>query len=218
MIPVSLYIVDNCLLSRVTNSIYFSKSDDYPSFETFEDISDFNVSHNDNIKIIISDLIFPGLNGIEEIKNIKRKYPDAKIIIYTANEDANSILASLSNGASAYISKRKTCDLKSTIEKVLRNEFYMDLRMASDTFSAMSNFNYDNIKQIEENQRLKDCLTKREIEVLKLLADGKTNTQIADAIVISANTAKAHVGSIFSKLSVKDRVQAAVKAIKANIL
>ena len=68
-----------------------------------------------------------------------------------------------------------------------------------------------------ENKKMKKRLTDRELEVLKLLIDGKTNSQIAREIIVSTNTAKAHVGNILTKLSVKDRVQAAVKAVRAGI-
>ena len=68
-----------------------------------------------------------------------------------------------------------------------------------------------------ENKNITNTLTAREMEVLKLLIDGKTNSQIAQEIIVSINTAKAHVGSILTKLSVSDRVQAAVKAVRANM-
>ena len=75
----------------------------------------------------------------------------------------------------------------------------------------------NDLENLYENKNLKNSLTARELEVLRLLIDGKTNSQIAQEIIVSINTAKAHVGSILTKLSVNDRVQAAVKAVRANM-
>ena len=77
--------------------------------------------------------------------------------------------------------------------------------------------NIDDLENLYENKQLKNILTARELEVLKLLIDGKTNSQIAREIIVSTNTAKAHVGSILTKMHVTDRVQAAVKAVRANM-
>ena len=77
--------------------------------------------------------------------------------------------------------------------------------------------NMNDLENLYENRKIKNNLTAREMQVLRLLIDGKTNSQIAQEIIVSTNTAKAHVGSILTKLSVKDRVQAAVIAVKANL-
>ena len=84
-------------------------------------------------------------------------------------------------------------------------------------FASIPAPNIKDLENLYENKRLKNSLTERELEVLKLLIDGKTNAQIAKEIIVSTNTAKAHVGNILTKLSVTDRVQAAVKAVRANL-
>ncbi len=219
MIPVNLYIIDGCLLSRMTNEMYFAKTNNGYSCKTFDNIRDCSHAINDcGSKIVISDTDINGFTEIDEIKSLRTKHPDAKIILYSSNENTENILTFLACGACAYVFKRERKKLAYTINKVLENEFSMNLRTAKQLFSCIPCHNFNNAEILRENQKIKNCLTEREIEVLKLLTDGKTNTQIADAIVISANTAKAHVGSIFTKLSVKDRVQAAVKAVRANIL
>lgn len=217
MTPVTLYLVDSCLLSRISNNIYFSKNKSY-QYKIFDNATDCIKDLKEGNSLIISDIDLPDINGIEQAKIVKSKHPETKILIYTSREDATSVLASLSNGVSAYILKRKRRNLKNIIEKILKNEFYMDLRTATSTFSKIPSSNIEDMEQIKESRKLKYNLTTRELEVLKLIIDGKTNTQIADEIIISANTAKAHVGSILTKLSVTDRVQAAVKAVKANIV
>ena len=93
----------------------------------------------------------------------------------------------------------------------------MDLEIAKLAFSIMPTPNVNDLENLYESKNIKNSLTARELEVLKLLIDGKTNSQIASEIIVSTNTAKAHVGSILNKLSAKDRVQAVVKAVRANI-
>ena len=87
----------------------------------------------------------------------------------------------------------------------------MDLEIARYAFSSI------NVKDQDNQARLQSSLTTREMEVLKLVCEGKTNSQIAQEIIVSTNTAKAHVGSILAKLSAKDRVEAAVIATRANL-
>ena len=93
----------------------------------------------------------------------------------------------------------------------------MDLEVANSAFSSIPIPDTKDLENLYENRKLKNSLTARELQVLKLLIDGKTNSQIAREIIVSTNTAKAHVGSILTKLSVTDRVQAAVKAVRANL-
>ena len=95
--------------------------------------------------------------------------------------------------------------------------FYMDLEIAKLAFSLIPTPNVNDLENLYENKNITNTLTAREMEVLKLLIDGKTNSQIAQEIIVSINTAKAHVGNILTKLSVTDRVQAAVKAVRANM-
>ena len=100
---------------------------------------------------------------------------------------------------------------------VVNGKLQLDLELAKRAFSILPTPNIKDLDNLYVNKQLKNSLTQRELEVLKLLTDGKTNSQIAKEIIISTNTAKAHVGSIFNKLAVSDRVQAAVKAVRANL-
>jgi len=219
MNPVSLYVVDDYLLTRIAARRYFSSDDEINFLEDFGNAQDcIKKMEQLPADIILMDIELPKMNGIEATRIIKEKYPKAKVIIYTSHKSEERILASLACGACGYVLKNNpNTDLKNIIKMVARGEFWMDLEIAKLAFSMIPTPNANDLENLYEDKNLKNTLTARELEVLKLLIDGKTNSQIAQEIIVSTNTAKAHVGSILAKLSVTDRVQAAVKAVRANL-
>lgn len=219
MNPVSLYVVDDYLLTRIAHRRNFLKDKEISFFEDFSNAEDcIKKMAQKPADIILMDIELPKMNGIEATKIIKEKYPKTKVIIYTSFKNDQKILASLACGACGYVLKNnQNVDLKNIIKMVSRGEFWMDWEIAKLAFSIMPTPNVNDLENLYESKNIKNNLTARELEVLKLLIDGKTNSQIAQEIIVSINTAKAHVGSILTKLSVTDRVQAAVKAVRANM-
>lgn len=219
MNPVSLYVVDDYLLTRIAHRRYFAQDKEIIFLEDFGSAEDcLEKMEKCPADIILMDIELPKMNGIEATKLIKEKYPKTKVIIYTSYKNDQRILASLACGACGYVLKNNpNVDLRNIIKMVARGEFWMDLEIAELAFSIVPAPNANDLENLYENKSLKNTLTARELEVLKLLIDGKTNSQIAQEIIVSINTAKAHVGSILTKLSVTDRVQAAVKAVRANM-
>lgn len=203
---ISLYVIDEYLLTRIAHKKYFSNDSE------FELLGDFSTAEECLINmekrpsdIVITDIELPEMNGIEATKLIKEKFPKTKVIINTSHRNEQRILASLAVGASGYVLKNdRSADLKKIIKMVMHGEFWMDLEVAHLAFSTIPTPNIKDLENLYENKKLKNMLTKRELEVLKLLIDGKTNSQIASEIIVSTNTAKAHVGSIFAKLAVTD--------------
>ena len=219
MNPVSLYVVDDYLLTRIAHRRYFANDKEIVFLEDFGNAEDcIKKMETCQADIILMDIELPKMNGIEATQIIKKKFPKTKVIIYTSFKNEQRILASLASGACGYVLKtNQNIDLKNIIKMVARGEFWMDLEIAKLAFSIIPAPNVNDLENLYENKKLKNNLTARELEVLKLLIDGKTNSQIAQEIIVSINTAKAHVGSILTKLSVTDRVQAAVKAVRANM-
>ena len=219
MNPVTLYVVDDYLLTRIAHRRYF-KSD-----QNFKLLGDFSTAEaciekmkEQEADVILMDIELPKMNGIEATKIIKEKYPKTKIIIFTSHKNEHRVLASLACGASSYILKNnQNVNLKKVINMAMNGEFWMDMEIAKMAFSSIPIPNIKDLENLYEDKKLIESLTSRELEVLKLLIDGKTNSQIAQEIIVSTNTAKAHVGSILTKLSVTDRVQAAVKAVRAKL-
>ena len=150
------------------------------------------------------------MTGIEATKIIHRKYPDIKIIILTSHDNDNEVLSSLASGANAYALKDiDTKKLYNLICTVNEGSIWIDPRI---TKVVQKTFYKAEPKEKEDFN-----LTPREKEVLDLLVQGLSNTEISDRLFVSPSTAKAHVCNILSKLSVTDRVQAAVKATKYDL-
>ena len=212
MKPVKICILDNYLLTRVAYKKYFELNKNY---KIIGDFSSFEALFL-NINSLNPDIVIMCLSDIkcfEFIKIIKQKNPKTKIIVLTNKLTYEYIITSLNFGANGCVDKNKfKKDIKKVISLVLSGMFFLDIETA---FSAFSN-----IPQFKGSSELEniESLTDRELEVLKHMIDGKTNTQIAKEMIVSRNTAKAHVGSILSKLKVNDRVQAVVKAIKGNLI
>ena len=160
-----------------------------------------------------------GMNGLEATIKIKEVSPSTKIIILTSHERNEEVIAALGSGANAYCLKDITPEtLSSVIKNVAEGACWVDAAVSS---AALNFFpKPENVSFISTNevQDARAQLTERELEVLKHLVKGKSNTEIAKELIVSVHTAKAHVCSILQKLCVDDRVQAAVKAIKENII
>lgn len=219
MNPITLYVVEDYLLTRIAHRRYFSSDNEINYLEDFDCAEDcLDKMEKNPADIILMDIELPKMNGIEATKIIKEKYPKTKVIIYTSYKNEQRILASLACGACGFVLKNNiNVNLKEIIKMVAQGQFWMDLEIAKMAFSLMPIPNVNDLENLYENNNLKSTLTARELEVLKLLIDGKTNSQIAQEIIVSINTAKAHVGSILTKMCVTDRVQAAVKAVRANM-
>ncbi len=168
--------------------------------------------------LVILDLGLPGIDGIEVTKMIKEFDDSIKIVILTSHEVEDEVLAALSAGANAYCLKEITSSrLIEVVKSVFEGAAWLDPAIAG---MALEMFSSTGMKSRANAQGAKNewQLTERENQVLTLLVEGKSNSEIADCLSVSVHTAKAHVCSILQKLSVHDRVQAAVKAVKENLV
>ena len=172
---------------------------------------------NNEIHLVIMDLGLPQMNGIEATQAIHSLNPDAKIIILTSHNDEKEVLNSLKAGANAYCSKEINLQrLVQVVQSVSEGAAWFDPSIAHIVLQAGSNTEISNDKD-EKNYKNYD-LTAREAQILKLMTEGYSNMEIAQHLVISVNTTKAHVASILQKLEVDDRLQAALKALKYKIV
>ena len=170
-------------------------------------------------EVVLMDLWLPGMNGLEATMKLKEKNPSVKVIILTSHERGEEVIAALGSGANAYCLKDITPE---TLSEVIRNvadgACWVDPAVSSIALNFFPKPENVTLLQSTEIQDSRAQLTERELEVLKHLVKGKSNTEIAKELIVSVHTAKAHVCSILQKLCVDDRVQAAVKAIKENII
>ncbi len=169
--------------------------------------------------VVLMDLGLPGVNGLEATAQVKTISPDTKIIILTSHDREEEVIASLGSGASGYCLKDiDPITLSGVIKNVAKGACWIDSNVAHLALKVFPKPENTEIMSVNHSNETKTRLTERENEVLKLLVQGKSNTQIAQELIVSVHTAKAHVCSILQKLCVDDRVQAAVKAIKEGIV
>lgn len=177
----------------------------------------------DQPDVLLLDLGLPGMNGIEMAQQVRDRWPDVKVVILTSHNEEAEVIAALGAGAQAYVLKDvKPERLVHVIETVFDGAVWLDPAIASMVLTLVNDPSALSMRKpatsgtAEPNPDSE--LTQRELEVLQLIVEGKSNPEIADLLCISIHTAKAHVGSILNKLCVNDRVQAAIKALKENIV
>ena len=208
---VSIYIVEDYLLARITCRKALEQFNDLEiknDFETAEEC--IEALEKNPVDVILMDIGLPYMTGVEATKIIKEKYPNTKIIMLTSHDNQEEIISSLASGANAYALKDISVeDLHGAIIDTYKGCIWIHPKIA-----AIINHTFVNAKLIPKDDF---NLTSREKEVLVLLTQGLSNTEIAEKLIISSHTAKAHVCNILTKLSVTDRVQAAVKAVKYDL-
>lgn len=164
--------------------------------------------------VVLMDIGLPGMNGIEAVAQLKKLVPEVKIVMLTSHDDDTEVLAAMSAGANAYCLKDVPSEkLLNVIKTVQEGAIWIDPNIAQVALNLFANTSPTSV-----NKDLKDQLTPREAEVLNLIVEGKNNNEIADVIHVSVHTVKVQVSNILEKLSVNDRVQAAVKAVKEGIV
>ncbi len=162
--------------------------------------------------IVLMDLIMPGLDGIETTRRIKQISPRTQVVVLTSYHEDAHIFPALKAGAISYILKdMKMEKLVEALHRALQGEVTLHPRVAARVLQNIRG------ESDEEPQLLAD-LTERELDVLKLIANGLSNSQIAEKLVISENTVKGHVSNILSKLHLADRTQVAVYAWQRGIV
>jgi len=161
--------------------------------------------------VIIMDLAMPKKNGLEAIKEILFTNPEIKIIIFTAFSDGQQIYAAIKAGAIGYLEKDSSAqDLFSAVRNAYRGESVLTHQIELNL-----------IHQIQQNQTVDfpiDKLTDREVEILRWLAQGLTNAQIAEKGCISEGTVRSHVSNLLNKLGLENRAQGVVYAIRKGLV
>ncbi len=219
MNKINVYLVEDYLLARINYRHQLANYDDIKLMGDFESAIDcIKMMENKQADVVVLDLKIKDISGIEAIKIIKEKYPKTKIIVLTSYKQEEEVLASLSLGANAYVLKDTSIDkLVDIIRATNIGAHFFDPDISDIALKMIPKPNSYDLNNLYTDVNEFRSLTKREHEVLKLIIDGKSNTQIANLISISAHTAKAHVCSILTKLNVTDRVQAAVKAVRTHL-
>lgn len=162
--------------------------------------------------VILMDLIMPNMDGVEATRLIKQASPRSQVVVLTSYHEDENIFPALKAGALSYILKDLSAEeLASAVRKAAVGEAILHPRVAARVIKELQGSRGEKFNPFTE-------LSEREFEVLKLIADGMSNAEMADKLVLSEKTVKGHVSNILSKLQLADRTQAAVYAWREGIV
>ncbi len=162
-------------------------------------------------EVLLLDINMPEKNGLEVLEEIKKRGYDVKVLILTVHNELEYLLRAIDIGVDGYILKEsESAELKRAIQTVISGENYIQASLIPALNNRLANRDIDKDKI--------ESLTSREMEVLVRIANGMINKEIATSLNISERTVKNHISNIFKKIDVSDRTQAAVFAIKNNIV
>ena len=162
--------------------------------------------------LVLMDLKMPGVNGIEATRQIRAKYPDVKVLVLTTYDDDEWVFDAIRAGASGYLLKDTPREkVVEAIRGTLEGKSFVDPAVAGKLMGQVAS------SQTQPSSLLTDKLTERETDVLRLLAKGLNNAEIAGQLHLSEGTVRNHVSAILDKLGVSDRTQAAVIAIQHGL-
>jgi DNA-binding NarL/FixJ family response regulator len=166
--------------------------------------------------VVVMDLSMPGMSGVEATGKVAARTPVTKVLVLTISADDQNIIDAMMAGACGYLLKDASVEeLVGGIRAAARGESSITPRIASRLLVRLRESGGGDKPAPEP---IAAELSDREIEVLRLLAEGKGNTEIAGALFISPKTVKNHIASILVKLQMENRIQAAVYAVKAGIV
>ena len=164
--------------------------------------------------LVLMDLTMPGMNGIEAVTEIKRRYPEVRILVMTLHKTEDFIHASLRAGADGYILKDATHDeLRVAIRSVLLGKTYLSMDVSGKVVSG-----YLGGGKSASGSSVFDTLTHREREILKLVAEGRPNKGIAEYLNLSVKTVEKHRSNLMSKLDVHNAAGLTAFAIEKGLL
>lgn len=162
--------------------------------------------------VLLLDINMPNMNGLKVLQHLKEKKSNIKILILTIHNEVEYLIRAVEIGVDGYVLKDSDSSvLKRAILTIIRGDTFIQPDLRPMLKKRMED-------KASVSSTIEESLTRREIEVLKLLAEGLFNKEIAYTLSISEKTVKNHVSNIFKKINVSDRTQAAVYAIKHNLV
>ena len=186
----------------------------YPEFEIVEIAEDGYLGVQAALRhqpdLVIMDIGLPRQDGIAATEEIKQRVPGVHVVMLTSHTDKTEVLAAMASGADAYCVKGASIEqMMAAIAAARAGAVYLDPQIADTVL--------DHLKPMPPLTTTAQ-LTEREMDVLKLLVEGKNNNEIGEALYLSPNTVKTHMRGIMNKLAVDDRVKAAVVALRAGLV
>jgi RNA polymerase sigma factor (sigma-70 family) len=214
--PLRVLLVDDHVLFRKGVEAVLATR---PEYEVVGEASNGNeaieMARQTRPEVILMDISMPECNGLEATCRIKREMPHVKILILTVSEVEQDLFAAIQCGAQGYLVKNlKAHSLFDTLDALTRGETPLSAVMATKILHEFQK-PPDTRAQVPEAI---EPLTPRETEVLELIVAGRSNKEIAEALVISVSTVKNHLRNILEKLHLSNRIQAAVYAVRQGLV
>lgn len=211
--PITILLVDDHNVVRMGLAAYFST---LPEFEVAGEAASgaeaVQLVEQHVPDVVLMDLLMPGVDGVEATRRIKKLSPSTQVIVLTSHHDDEHIFPAIRAGALSYLLKDiDPDDLAEAIRQAHAGEAVLNPRVASRMIKEVQGVREADVNPFTE-------LTDREMEVLQLIAGGKSNQEIAEELVISERTVKSHVSNLLGKLHLADRTQAAVYAWREGIV
>ena len=206
--------IEQALISQSQLSIIDTVEDGYLAVEAA-------LEHKPDL--IFMDIGLPGIDGIQVTQQIKAQLPGTKVVMLTSHASPNEVMAAFASGAEAYCIKGGSIEvLLTAIATVAQGGIYLDAKIAQLAVQYLSAgaaaSNSKSVMPTAPAAAVAHTLSERELEVLGLLVEGLSNPEIGERLFISANTVKMHMRSLMNKLAANDRVQVAVKALRAGLI
>lgn len=212
---IRVLIVDDDPLVRSALSHFVSRGSDVTVVgEAGDGLEAIAFLEHDHPDVVMMDVQMPGMNGIEATAAIIERWPDVRILAVTTLDGSDTVLPMLSAGASGYLLK------DSSAESILAGvrDVYSGASSLSPRIASLLVKHVRSTEPVSGAAEALESLTERELEVLQHLARGMSNVEIAQSLIVSEGTVKAHLGRIMSKWGVRDRVQILVTAAHAGLI
>lgn len=211
--PISVMLVDDHEVVRQGMRFFLETQPDFSVVaEANTGLAAIKLAEERIPDVVLMDLIMPEMDGVQATRRIMKVSPRTRIVVLTSYHDDEHIFPALQAGAVSYILKDiRMEDLAEAIRRAVRGEATLHPRVASRIIQELHGSQTRELNPFTE-------LTNREMDVLRLIAKGLSNSEIAEQLVISEYTVKGHVSNILSKLHLADRTQAAVYAWQKGVV
>jgi len=209
--PIKVLLVDDHEMVRIGLAAVLGTEDGIEVVgEASNGIEGIRLAQEYRPNVVLMDLVMEGMDGIETTRKLLELYPECKVIVLTSFLDDEKMYPVIEAGAFSYLLKTsRATEIADAIRAAARGQSVLESQVASKMMSRL--------RQPKQHTAAHEELTEREMDVLRLLAEGKSNQDIADALFIGIKTVKFHVTNILAKLGVDDRTQAAIYAYKNGL-
>lgn len=166
------------------------------------------LTHNPDV--VLMDLVMPNMDGVEATIRITQQHPEARILILSSFAEDHQVFSAIKSGAAGYLLKESSSQ---ELIRAIREIYFNNPVLQPETTRKL----FKDIKQSSQKGTPENELTDREIEILKQIASGKSNQEIADELVLSERTVRTHITNILTKLNLSNRTQAALYALQEGL-